>query len=145
MSLVYIKDYLEELDKGISNKEWFLKDENKRLRDHLERSIKSFESKNQEIKELNEEKWKKRSEIEVLNQTIACLYKYINLKEEYQNEYDSYYGTCCSYCDGGCSDHIEESNEIEIDLKLKEQSLKYLEDIIFKEKKKERKCTQIAK
>ena len=137
MSLVNIKDYLEDLDKNISEKEWFLKHENKRIRDSLERSIKSFESKNKDLEELKQKNSSKGRKIDQLNKTITYLYKYINLKEEYQKEYDSYYGACY-YCDSGSCDN-EESNETVIDLELKEQSLKYLEDIIFKDKKKERK------
>ena len=139
MSLINIKDYLEDLDKGISEKEWFLKHENKRIRDTLQRSIKSFESKNKDLEELKQKNSSKGRKIDQLNKTITYLYKYINLKEEYQNEYDLYYGTCCSYCDGDCTDYIKQSDETEIDLELKEQSLKYLEDIIYKAKNKEKK------
>ena len=137
MSLINIKDYLEDLDKGISEKEWFLKHENKRIRDSLERSIKAFESKNKDLEELKQKNSSKGRKIDQLNKTITYLHKYINLKEEYQNEYDLYYGTCY-YCDGGSCEE-KESTETQIDLELKEQSLKYLEDIIYKDKKKEKK------
>tara|TARA_R100001591_G_C4250108_1_gene156915 strand:- start:37 stop:459 length:423 start_codon:yes stop_codon:yes gene_type:complete len=137
MSLVYIKDYLEELDKGISDKEWFLKDENKRLRGYLERSIKSFESKDKEIAELLQDRSHKRNKIEELKNSIAYLRKYIDLKEEYDKDYDFYYGNCCGMGDCSCEDAREYRDEDRIDLELKEKSLEYLKKIINMDKKDE--------
>ena len=137
MSLVYIKDYLEELDKGISDKEWFLKDENKRLRGYLERSIKSFESKDKEIAELLQDKNNKRNKIEELKNSIAYLRKYIDLKEEYDEHYAFYYGNCCGMGDCNCDYGREYRDEDRIDLELKEKSLEYLKKIIDRDKKDE--------
>lgn len=135
MSLINIKDYLEDIGKTISEKEWYQKHDNERIQKLLDRSIDSQKKQEETIRTQSSELCDERSKVEQLNLTIAYLNKYIILKEEYQQEYDSYYGTCCAYCDGGCYDHIEESNETFIDLKLKEQSVKYLENIIKGEKK----------
>ena len=135
MSLINIKDYLEDIGKTISEKEWYQKHDNERIQKLLDCSIDSQKKQEETIRTQSSELCDERSKVEQLNLTIAYLNKYIILKEEYQQEYDSYYGTCCAYCDGNCSDRIEESNETQIDLELKEQSVKYLENIIKGEKK----------
>ncbi len=135
MSLINIKDYLEDIGKTISEKEWYQKHDNERIQKLLDRSIDSQKKQEETIRTQSSELCDERSKVEQLNLTIAYLNKYIILKEEYQQEYDSYYGTCCAYCDGNCSDHRDESNETFIDLELKEQSVKYLENIIKGEKK----------
>jgi len=134
VSLINIKDYLEDIGKTISEKEWYQKHDNERIQKLLDRSIDSQKKQEETIRTQSSELCDERRKVEELNRTIAYLNKYIILKEEYQKEYDSYWGTCCSFCDGGCSEYFEESYETEIDLKLKEQSVKYLENII-KERK----------
>lgn len=139
MSLINIKDYLEDIGKTISEKEWYQKHDNERIQKLLDRSIDSQKIKEETIKKQSSELCDERRKVEELNRTIAYLNKYIILKEEYKQEYDSHWGTCCGFCncDSGDNYHMssEENNKKTIDLELKEQAVKYLENIIKGEKK----------
>ena len=130
MSLINIKDYLVEYGKTISKEEWYQKDENERIQKLLDRSIDSQKLQEETIKKHSSELSDRYKKIEELNCTIAYLNKYIIVKEEYQQANDNYYGTCCSYCDGNCSEYLQESDESRINLELKGQNLRYLENII---------------
>ena len=130
MSLINIKDYLVEYGKTISEEEWYQKHDNERIQKLLDRSIDSQKLQEETIKKQSSELCDEYKKIEELNRTIAYLNKYIIVKEEYQQANDNYYGTCCSYCDGNCSEYLEESDESRINLELKRQNLKYLENKI---------------
>ena len=130
MSLINIKDYLVEYGKTISEKEWYQKHDNQRIQKLLDRSIDSQKIKEETIKKQSSELCDKERKVEQLNLTIAYLNKYIILKEEYQQEYESLYSSCCAYCDGNCSDERDITDEEVVDLELKEQAVKYLKNII---------------
>jgi hypothetical protein len=134
VSLINIKDYLEDIGKTISEKEWYQKHDNERIQKLLDRSIDSQKKQEETIRTQSSELCDERRKVEELNRTIAYLNKYIILKKEYEQEYDSLYGSCCAYCDGNCSDQRDITDEEVIDLNLKEQAVKYLENII-KERK----------
>jgi hypothetical protein len=134
VSLINIKDYLVEYGKTISEEESYQKYDNERIQKLLDRSIDSQKLQEETIKKQSSELCDEYKKIEELNRTIAYLNKYIILKKEYEQEYDSLYGSCCAYCDGNCSDQRDITDEEVIDLNLKEQAVKYLENII-KERK----------
>ena len=135
MSLERIKDYLLEINKDIPENKWFLKEDNKRNKQYLENAIKREDSYEKKISKLQSDLSDNRKEKEELKKTIAYLNKYISLKEEYDHEYTSYWGNCCSSCNGDCNIDFISSDEKQINLELKEKSLRYLETIINKGEK----------
>jgi len=90
-----------------------------------------MEAKNIE-QELRDDLFSAKKAIKNLKDYLITFKTYIDLKEKYESESITYFGSCCSGCEGCNMAYMTESEirEKEIDLDLQLQNVIYLENRI---------------